>query len=54
MVREIPVYPGTVVAIEIGIEARFDMAEFLADAGEAFTLMASRASKRASRAARFE
>jgi hypothetical protein len=43
-------YPGTVIAIEVGIEARFDLTDFLADAGEAFYARSERASRRSSRA----
>jgi hypothetical protein len=54
LAMEIPRYPGTVVAVEIGIEERFEWAEFLTSTGAAFAAMASRSAKRAARSARFE
>jgi hypothetical protein len=43
-------FPGTVIAIEVGTETRFDLTEFLADAGEAFYARSERASRRSGRA----
>jgi hypothetical protein len=43
-------YPGTVIAIEVGTEARFDLTEFLAGTGEAFHARSDRASRRSQRA----
>jgi hypothetical protein len=54
LARDIPRFPGTVVAVEIGIDEPFEWAEFLTSAREAFVAMASRSAKQASRRARFE
>jgi hypothetical protein len=54
LARDIPRYPGTVVAVEIGIEEPFEWAEFLTETREAFVEMASRSAKQAARRARFE
>jgi hypothetical protein len=50
----VPSYPGTVVAVEIGVEEPFEWAEFLRSTGDAFAAMASRPARRAARSARFE
>jgi len=54
LLAEIPRYPGTVVAVEIGIEEPFEWAEFLRSTGDAFAAMASRSARRAAGRARFE
>jgi hypothetical protein len=54
LVVEIPRFPGTVVAVEIGIEKPFEWAEFLRTTGDAFASMATRSAKRAAQRARFE
>jgi hypothetical protein len=54
LVRPVPSYPGTVVAVEIGIEEPFEWAAFLRETGDAFAAMATRSAKRAARRARFE
>ena len=54
LVHEVPRYPGTVVAVEIGIEEPFEWAGFLRETGSAFAAMASRSAKRAADRARFE
>jgi hypothetical protein len=54
LARDIPRYPGTVVAVEIGVDEPFEWAEFLAETREAFVEMASRSAKQAARRARFE
>lgn len=54
LAQEIPRFPGTVVAVEIGVDEPFEWAEFLAATREAFAAMASRSAKQAARRARFE
>lgn len=54
LVAAIARFPGTVVAVEIGIEEPFEWAAFLKSTGDAFAAMASRSAKRAARRARFE
>jgi hypothetical protein len=50
----VPRYPGTVVAVEIGVDEPFEWAEFLTETREAFVEMASRSAKQAAQRARFE
>lgn len=52
LVSTIAAYPGTVIAIEVGTDVRFDLSDFLADTAEAFYARSDRASRR-SRRARF-
>jgi hypothetical protein len=54
LVRDVSIYPGTVVAVEIGIEEPFEWAAFLQETGDAFVAMATRSAKRAAHRARFE